>query len=82
MESYSRTEGIAQQKRTRLIQEIQGMGADALLKINEDELCLRLASKYQYELANGTAGSVAHVHLMDIVRRHVTLRKANLFSGK
>jgi hypothetical protein len=77
MESYSRKEGLAQQKRTRLIQEIQGMGAHALLKVNEDELCLRLASKYQYEPAN----IVSEVRLIEIVRRQVMLRKANLFSA-
>jgi hypothetical protein len=80
MESNSHKEGLAQQKRARLIQEVQGMGADALLKVNEEELCVRLATKYQYELANGT-GTVSEVRLIEIVRKHVTLRKANLFSA-
>jgi len=67
-----------------VIQEIQGMGADALLTVNEDELCQRLVRKYQREFplnGEGSDQSEERQSLADTIRRNLVERKANFFSG-
>jgi hypothetical protein len=73
-----------QSRNSELIQEIQGMGADSLLKENEDELSERLAKKYQQRASASTSGESDDSlcqSLAEAARENIVRRKANFFSG-
>ena len=67
-----------------LIQEIQGMGADSLLKENEDDLSERLAKKYHQPASASTSDETddsLRQSLAEAARENIVRRKANFFSG-
>lgn len=70
---------------SELIQEIQGMGANSLLKENDDQLCARLVRKYEVrsgsDKTDGSDDPLLHRSLAEAARENVVRRKANFFSG-
>src|SRR5258705_3866453 len=75
----------AKQRVSELIQEIQGMGANSLLKENDDQLCARLVRKYEVrsgcDKTDGSDDPLLHRSLAEAARENVVRRKANFFSG-
>jgi hypothetical protein len=69
---------------SQVIQEIHGMGAEYLLKSDEDELCEYLVTKYQDQLP--LSGDVTQEFQQDYrwlaatIRLNLVKRKANFFS--
>lgn len=75
---------LVQRKTYLLFQEIQGMGANTLLKVSEEELCERLILKYGGETdADKTHDSSTEPDsLTQTIRHTIAQRKANFFSGR
>jgi hypothetical protein len=75
----------AKQRVSELIQEIHGMGADSLLKENDDQLCARLVRKYEVrsgsDKMDGSDDPLLHRSLAEAARENVVRRKANFFGG-
>lgn len=74
-------------KSSRLIQEIHGMGAQALLQENDEDLCARLVLKYQNTvLADDPKtqddSSFSNDALTQTLLETIARRKANFFSRR